>query len=414
MSGSGWLAILALLLGALAILPGTLGILMLTNRVAATSGGARLIYEYSRILLWVSVVTMIIAWAQAIGADHYPTILIGVTVAYIGVLAFGFLMHTGLMFQPVEKPTFIPVSEALQTFDPSEEIVGVVDPAGNPYAFIAVLARRPHIVQHTDGEVPFMMTHCILSHSSMAYEHSGAFADPAIRITAAIANNMVFYDRRNRCSFTQLHNASEDGALQLKPLPSLMMSLGTWAQLYPDSKVWVRRKIWRDMFYLKVLSRADVVDPSSPVLIYPLMHGKDDRLALKSLVLGVEVDGHERAYPLPVLQSEPVINDTLGSASLLLVSAFEGDYAQVFSREVQPGEALTFQSGPEAGLLVDAQTGSVWNIRGECEKGQHKGHQLAPIPHYNKIFWFAWADYHPGTDVYAPTPEPAAQHDESS
>lgn len=401
MSGSEWLAILALLACALAILPGTLGILMLTNRLAAEAGGARLIYQHSRLVFVLSLVALAVAWLLAARNQSASAVIVSSTIAYAAILAFGFLMHTRLMFRPVRDPTFIPVEQALQKFDAAEEVVGVIDPAGEPYAFIARLARRPHIVHQPHGNAPFMMTHCILSHSSMAYENSGEFKDPEIMITAAVANNMVFYEVKNRCSITQLHNASRDGSLPLKTLPSLMMSLSTWATLYPDSPVWVRPRTWRDAFYLKVLSRADVIDPASPVLVYPLMNEPDGRLPLKSLVLGVEINGAERAYPLELLDSDTLINDELGSTPLLIVSAYGGDYAQVFSRNVQARNVLTFRSSGVSEQLIDNETESIWDIKGNCVQGAHEGNKLQQIPHYNKIFWFAWVDYHPGTEVYA-------------
>lgn len=404
MSGAEWLTMLAVVTCALAILPGTLGILMLTNRMAADERGARLIYRHSRIVFGFSVAAMVFAWSWAAAGDHFPAVVIGATVAYAGILAFGFLMHTRLLFRPVKDPIFIPVQQSLDRFGPDEEVIGVFDPAGEPWAFVARLARRPHIVHQPQGNAPFTMTHCILSHSSMAYENSGAFAHPDIMITAAIANNMVFYDTRNQCSVTQLHNASRDGSLPLKTLPTLMMGLGTWAQMYPRSRVWIRQRTWRDTFYLKVLSRADVIDQDSPVLVYPLMHDKDERLPLKALVLGVEVNGAERAYPLTGLGAAVAINDELGSEPLVVVTGFGGDYAQVFSRRLEGGTDLTFERSERPDQLIDTQTGSKWNLQGQCVAGQHRGAQLRPVPHYNKIFWFAWADYHPATDVYQPQP----------
>lgn len=400
MAGSEWLAAVATLMCAISILPGTLGILMWTNRFAAQASGARLIYQRSQLLFALSLLGMIISWVWALRGDTVPPIVIGSSILFAGVLGFGFLMHTRLLFQPVLKPRFISIEQALKEFDGSEEVVGVIDPDNRPWAFIARLARRPHIVHQPEGSAPFMMTHCILSHSSMAYENSGAFNQPEIMITAAIANNMVFYDRKNRCSITQLHNASADGSLSLKTLPTIMMSLTSWALLYPQSSVWIRPKTWRDIFYLKVLSRAEVIDPASPVLIYPLMNGTDDRLSLKQLVLGVEVNGEERAYPMAALGSDTVINDELGATPVLVVTAFDGDYAQVFSREVEPGRVLTFGRKDNTDQFTDQETQSVWSLDGNCTRGTLQGSRLRPIPHYNKIFWFAWADYHPGTDVY--------------
>ncbi|MCI0516243.1 MAG: DUF3179 domain-containing protein [Woeseiaceae bacterium] len=402
MANSDWIVLLAAITCAAAVLPGTLGILMLTNRLAAEARGARLIYQHSRILLMASAAGLVLAWVIAIQDDAVSGPLLAGTILYAGVLGFGFLMHTRLLFRPIRRPTFISVAQALERFDAAEEVVGILDPKGDPYAFIARLARRPHVVHQPDGQAPFTMTHCILSHSSMAYENSGAFDKPDIMVTAAIANNMVFYDAKNRCSITQLHNASRDGSLPLKTLPSLMMRLATWAELYPDSRIWVRAKTWRDAFYLKVLSRADVIDPESPVLIYPLMNPSDERLPLKSQVLGVEIAGAERAYPLAALNDGQPLNDELGGVPILIVSAFDNDYAQIFIRQLKDGTTLNFRLSGESGTLTDTETGSSWDLKGHCKAGPRSGDSLQPVPHYNKIFWFAWADYHPNTEICLP------------
>ena len=400
MSGTDWMAALAVLLSAISILPGTLGILMLTNRVAATAVGARLIYQYSVFVLAASFVLLLWAWARAVAGEGPSMPLVLASVAYLGVCAFGFLMHTRFLFRPIREPVFVPIAEAVKRFGPEEEVVGVIDSQGTPYGFIARLARRPHIVYQPEGDVPFIMTHCILSHSSMAYETSGAFRDPQIVITAALSNNMVFYEKSRQCSVIQIQNEAREGELRLETMPTIMVGLGTWAALFPGSRVWVRAIEWRDIFYLKVLARADVIDPDSPVLVYPLMHDRDERLRLKSLVMGVEINRETRAYPESLFKPDAVLHDELGGTPLLLVSAFDGDYIQVFDRRSGSSGALTFEATGSSNRLRDKETGSEWTCLGVCVAGPNEGEKLTPIPHYNKIFWFTWADFHPGTEIY--------------
>ena len=406
MSGSEWMAVLAVLLSAISILPGTLGILMLTNRVAATVAGARLIYQYSFVALAASVLLILWAWVRAVSGDGLSMLLVLSTVVYVGVCIFGFLMHTRFLFRPIRKPVFVSMDEAIERFDLDEEVVGVVDSKGTPYAFLARLARRPHIVYQPEGDAPFIMTHCILSHSSMAYETTGGFRQPQILITAALSNNMVLYEKTNQCSVIQIQNQGRDGGLQLATMPTVMVSLGTWKALFPASKVWVRSIEWRDIFYLKVLARADVIDIDSPTLVYPLMQDKDDRLPLKSLVMGVEINREARAYPEALFAPDTLIHDELGGTPLLLVSAFDGDYIQMFDRRRGALGALTFGTTASDNRMRDTETGSEWTCLGECISGPNQGEKLEPVPHYNKIFWFTWADYHSGTDIYVR--EPAA------
>jgi Protein of unknown function (DUF3179) len=399
MSSFEIMAVVAVLLCALAILPGTLGILMLTNKIAADAAGARLIYQHSIKVLIFSAILMLVAFYQAYVSGPLSWLFIASMLAYSLVCVFGFLMHARLLFRPVRKPVFISVDEAVQKFGPEEEVVGVFDSAGKPFAFITRLARRPHIVYQPEGANPFLMTHCILSHSSMGYEMVGDFAQPDIIITAAMANNMVFYERSNKCAMTQMHNKPKGMDLPLKLLPTIAVSLRTWQALYPDTKVWVRAKDWRDTFYLTILARADVIDPESPVLVYPLQEKLDERLPMKSFVLGVEIEDQYKAYPVSIFDNERLIHDEMGNTSLLLVAAKKNDYLQIFDRNVG-GQTLSFIAAETKRNFKDNETGSEWTPQGMCIAGDYEGTQLDRVPHYNKIFWFVWADYHPSTEIY--------------
>jgi hypothetical protein len=391
------LAILAVLLTAVAVLPGTLGILMLTNKIAASPAGARYIYSQSVALIVVAVA--MIAWGlyQNASSGSWSLAVVGSTTALVLLLVYGFLMHAKLLFKPVRDPVFISLNEAIEKFGPDEEVVGVIDKNGKPFAFVARLARRPHIVYQPEGNAPFIMTHCILAHSSMSYAMEGNFQTPDITITAALANNMVFYEKSNRCSVVQIHNRLEGRNDPLSTLPTVMTSLDTWQRLYPDSPVWMRPIEWRDIFYLKVLARADVIDPKSPVMVYPLQHELDKRLPMKSLVLGVSTGGEERTYPADIVSEQKVINDWLGDTPIAIFC--DEDYMQVFDRRVV-GATLNFEQAGGGGSFTDTESGSQWAPTGRCISGKHEGTQLAAIPHYNKIFWFVWSDYYPNCDIY--------------
>jgi hypothetical protein len=239
----------------------------------------------------------------------------------------------------------------------------------------------------------------------MSYALEGNFEQPDITITAALANNMVFYEKRSRCSVVQIHNRLEGRNDPLSTVPTVMTSLGTWKRLYPESPVWMRPKEWRDTFYLKVLARADVIDPASPVMVYPLQHELDKRLPMKSLVLGVSANEQARSYPTTVVTEQEVINDRLGDTPLAIFC--DDDYMQVFDRRIV-GATLNFEKTGDGSGFTDTESGSAWSPTGKCTSGAHQGTQLAAIPHYNKIFWFVWSDYFPNCDIYGETGNGAA------
>lgn len=391
-------AVVAVILTALAVLPGTLGILTLTNKIAASPAGARYIYSQSGILIAVSVAMIAYSVYSQMAAGSLSNIVIPATVAIALLLVYGFLMHAKLLFRPVRDPVFITSEEALKQFGPDEEVVGVIDGNGKPYAFVARLARRPHIVFQTEGDSPFIMTHCILAHSSMSYALEGNFSSPDITITAALANNMVFYEKSSRCSVVQINNRLEGRNDPLTTVPTIMTSLQSWIKLYPGSPVWMRPVEWRDTFYLRLLARADVIDPSSPVMVYPLQHELDERLPMKSQVLGILADDIPRAYTLEAVADRGVINDKIGETELAIFGA--GDFIQAYDRQLDADTILTFRRADQDGRFVDLESGSEWMPTGVALSGQYAGSQLRAIPHYNKIFWYVWSDYFPNSEIF--------------
>jgi hypothetical protein len=177
-----------------------------------------------------------------------------------------------------------------------------------------------------------------------------------------------------------------------------MTSLKTWKKMYPDSPVWIRSMVWRDIFYLKLLARTDVIDPSSTIIVYPLQHQLDERLPMKSLVLGLLSGDQSRAYPIDAVADRKVINDQLADTHLAIFCV--DDFMQVFDRRVDGDAMLTFEKSDKDERFVDVETGSEWSATGACINGKYEGSQLSAIPHYNKIFWYVWSDYFPGGEIF--------------
>jgi hypothetical protein len=150
-----------------------------------------------------------------------------------------------------------------------------------------------------------------------------------------------------------------------------------------------------------MLARADVIDPKSPVIVYPLQNGLDERLSMKSNVMGVKIDDSSKTYPASLFAGRDarVINDAVGDVPIALVSESGGDFVQVYDRRVD-GRTLTLEVAGE-GNLRDAETGSTWSIAGTATAGELAGHQLEAVPHYNKIFWYVWSDFNPGSPIYS-------------
>lgn len=125
-------------------------------------------------------------------------------------------------------------------------------------------------------------------------------------------------------------------------------------------------------------------------------------LAAEDMVIGIEIDGEARAYPLRILNVHEVVNDRLGGHPIAVTYCPLCRSGLVFSRSVR-GETLTFGvSGQllEANLvLYDRQTETYWSqIQGEAIVGPLVPTSLTLRPS-TITTWADWRRGHPETEV---------------
>jgi len=119
-------------------------------------------------------------------------------------------------------------------------------------------------------------------------------------------------------------------------------------------------------------------------------------------VVGVEIDGEARAYPLAVLVWHELANDTLGGTPILVSYCPLCGTALVFDRRLD-GEphgfgvsGLLYKSDL---LMYDRQTESLWSqIRAEAVTGPLEGRRLELLRSRIEP-WSAWRKRHPETTV---------------
>ena len=126
---------------------------------------------------------------------------------------------------------------------------------------------------------------------------------------------------------------------------------------------------------------------------------KED-LKHRTLVLGLKVNETPKAYPFKELRAQKLIMDDIGQAPIFLILAEDGLSARAFHANID-GERLDFflQTETENRQLVDSQTGSIWNFRGEAMEGPHLGRKLEKI-WLSKEYWFDWKEYNPESTVF--------------
>lgn len=141
-----------------------------------------------------------------------------------------------------------------------------------------------------------------------------------------------------------------------------------------------------------------------PSLDYPEFISAGDAAFLKSKdrVLGIELNGVARAYPIRILNHHEIVNDAFGGHAIVVTYCPLCNSGIAFDAKID-GTRLEFGvSGllyNSDVLLYDRQTGSLWSqIMKTAVAGKMKGTRLAALPLAHTT-WRDWVERHPETQV---------------
>lgn len=130
----------------------------------------------------------------------------------------------------------------------------------------------------------------------------------------------------------------------------------------------------------------------------------NDKLSPRALIAGLAVNGRAVAYPLPALEKQRLILDSIGAGGgvtpLFIVLGDDNKSVRAFERTVD-GRTLEFFVKADAAPIqfTDAETATTWDFSGKAVSGPLAGKQLKKIIAL-KDYWFDWKIYHPDTKVY--------------
>jgi len=132
----------------------------------------------------------------------------------------------------------------------------------------------------------------------------------------------------------------------------------------------------------------------------------------RDVILGVQIGGQARAFPLAKVRGANPVEDKIGGVPVVLVTGPDGESVRIFRsqwngldielyRAAQNDEKSDRQSNGQSPewRLVDSQ-GSTWNFAGCATSGPATGQCLEKI-NYMKDYWFDWKNYNPRTTVYS-------------
>ena len=179
-------------------------------------------------------------------------------------------------------------------------------------------------------------------------------------------------------------------ALELAPFDEL--SFGLWKKEAPGGQVLAA--VARDQKKYDSKWEDEVLKLPVPVS-FP-----GTQLKSRDVVVGLELNGEARGYPVDTILKQSPIQDRLGGNAILVVAGPDGKSVRAFVSRVDGSDIELFRKSdaPEF-ALVDSENLSEWNFRGCAVSGPYAGKCLQELPAI-KDYWFDWRNYHADTTVY--------------
>ena len=308
------------------------------------------------------------------------------------------------VIRPIDEPTYESTDDAsswLVDGDPGALVV--VDDIARFYP-LSIMTRH-EIVNTAYGDVPVAVTYCPLCNTAVAFDRR--VGDQTVRLGVSgllRQSDMVMWDDLTDSLWQQITGegiVGEFAGTKLETVTTALVAFSDFRAEYPDGESLSRDSGGGGTYgvnpYVGYSSQSAPIDT--------FVHKElDPRYPALSRVVGIQLDGTNKAYPFEVLQASNTINDTIGDQPVAILwtpgsldALDAGSIAA--SQEVGTGiafdptvngDVLTFTGSD--GVFTDDQTGSTWTGLGRATAGELAGAELEILDHRNE-FWFAWAGF---------------------
>jgi hypothetical protein len=326
----------------------------------------------------------------------------------------------------IDDPQFISPDAAAEWLAGNEPVIAL-EIGDEARAYPLQILTWHEIVNDVVADVPVAVTFCPLCNSAITFDRRLDGETYEFGTSGLLRHSdLVMYDRTTEGLWQQFTGEAIAGDLagrQLTFLASSIVSFADFREAHPEGVVLSRDTGFNRRYGQNPYVGYDNIG-SSPFLFRGEIDG---RLAAVERVVTVSLEPStgsgqapstgsgqavDVAYPLTTLSELGVINDSQGGRDLVVfhtsgtssalgagtIATAEDVGATGVFDPVLDDQKLIFQH--DGDTIVDAETGSTWNILGQAIDGPLAGEQLEPIVHADH-FWFSWAAFKPDTIIYS-------------
>jgi hypothetical protein len=291
--------------------------------------------------------------------------------------------------------------------DFKDRVVGVVV-EGEAIAVPLRVFWYHEIVNLDVGEAQIAITHCPLTGSSLVFDRASMGGVEFGVSGLLFQNNLIMYDRsqgEEESLWPQMIRGARCGdrdGQSLPMVPAMELTWEGWLALHPDSKV-VSEETGYGFDY-REYPYGDYDEPDNDQVLFPLSRAMDVRRLPKERALGIPDGDGGVVFPFGELDERA---RKAGNRAAVHGETSAGRFVVLFDRRrgggmayvpVLDGEPLTFVVDRDT--IVDEETGSFWNVKGEATFGPLAGRRLEPIQDAFVAFWFSWPVFYPDLELW--------------
>ena len=216
------------------------------------------------------------------------------------------------------------------------------------------------------------------------------------RLSGINNQNFLMTDEETGSWWQQISGVAVAGPLKGRRLTRVFhdeVAFRLWLREHPGSRVLVPSS---DTAWVTFSRNWEVETAKLPVATRVRL---SDSMPARTLVLGLELNGESKAWPMRALQRQLLIIDRLGGRTVALVLGEDGKSVRAFEPRIDSTFVELYMIPGSQPLVMQDGQGNSWDWSGTATSGPLAGKKLVPLP-VIKDYWFDWKTYHPGTSVY--------------
>lgn len=306
----------------------------------------------------------------------------------------------------IDNPKFINMSEA-GFLDDGRLVLGIK--IGDEIRLYPHQILDWHeIINDSFDDNTVALTYCPLTGTGIAFDRVIDNSETEFGVSGLLfRNNLIMYDRNTGSRWSQMQMRSVNGNLigrEGSVVQTIQTDWKTWKELYSDARVLSRETGFSRNYNSFAYGEGYLTN--NDVFIFQPKH-QDARLPNKTQVHAVFPFNFEGESTVPRVYSTDnfdtpieVIQEPFDGQELVIAGSSELNFTVSFYNEPSIGDRLSFEPVQnELPVIMQDDEGNKWNIFGEAVSGPREGSKLASTASYNG-YWFAFADFYPGSCIY--------------